>query len=192
MTDMQAWIAQYLAGTQQALAALPQETLAQIIEVLRAAHRDDRQVFAMGNGGSAATAQHFICDLGKGASDKIGKRFRCMSLNDNVAWMTAIGNDYAYEDVFVRQLENFARAGDVALTMSVSGNSPNLVKAFAWANAHGLTTIAIVGGRRGTLATLAQHVVVVDGQHYGQVEDAHMCVAHILAYAFMDNPEIAR
>lgn len=192
MTDMKSWIAQYLTGVQKALAALPQETLAQIVAVLRAAHRDDKQIFVFGNGGSAATAQHFICDLGKGASDKIGKRFRCMSLNDNVAWMTAIGNDYAYEDVFVRQLENFARAGDVVLTMSVSGSSPNLVKAFAWAKAHGLTTIAIVGGKRGTLATLAQHLVVVDGQHYGHVEDAHMCVAHILAYAFMDNPEIAQ
>jgi D-sedoheptulose 7-phosphate isomerase len=192
MSDIKRWIGQYLAGVQKTFAALPQDTLATIIDVVRAAHREDRQIFVFGNGGSAATAQHFICDMGKGASDKIGKRFRCMSLNDNVAWMTAIGNDYAYEDVFVRQLENFARPGDVVMTMSVSGSSPNLVKAFEWANGHGLTTIAIVGGKRGTLATLAEHVVVIDSQHYGHVEDAHMCVAHILAYAFMEHPELAR
>ena len=185
--NMQEWIQQYIAGTVTTLQALPVDELARVVEVLAEAHRAERQIFTFGNGGSAATLQHFICDMGKGASDKLGIRFRCMSLNDNVAWMTAIGNDYCYEDIFVRQLENFARAGDVALTMSVSGNSPNLVKAIEWANAHGLTTRAVVGGARGRLASLARHAIVVDARHYGYVEDAHLCVAHILAYAFMDH-----
>jgi D-sedoheptulose 7-phosphate isomerase len=191
MKDINTWIAQYIAGVQGALATLPREEIAAAIDVLRAAHRDGRQVFVFGNGGSAATASHFVCDLGKGASDRLGKRFRCYTLNDNVSWMTAIGNDYCYEDVFVRQLENLAQPGDVVLTMSVSGSSPNLVKAFAWANAKGLVTMAIVGGKRGALAEMAQHTIVIDSQHYGYVEDMHLCVAHMLAYVFMEHPEIA-
>src|SRR5436305_90656 len=82
------------------------EGVARLISRLRQALAEDRQIFVFGNGGSAANASHFITDLGKGASDKIGRRFRCLSLNDNVSWLTALGNDYAYEDVFVRQLEN--------------------------------------------------------------------------------------
>ena len=86
-----------------------------------------------GNGGSAANASHFATDLGKGSSDKVGKCFRVLSLNDNVSWMTALGNDYTYDEVFVRQLMNYGKPGDLVLTMSVSGNSPNLVKAIDWA-----------------------------------------------------------
>ena len=77
------------------------------------------------------------------------KRFRVLTLNDNPAWLTAIGNDYAYEDVFVRQLENFARPGDVLISGSVSGNSPNLVKAFEWAKEQGLITVSITSSKRG-------------------------------------------
>src|SRR5208282_3849385 len=129
-----------------------------------------------GNGGSAANASHFATDLGKGASDKVGRRFRCMSLNDNVMWMTALANDYSYEDIFVRQLENFSESRDLVLALSVSGRSPNVVKAVEWANEHGLETIALVGGQRGALAQLARHVVVIESTHYGVVEDSHMAI----------------
>jgi len=144
-----------------------------------------------GNGGSAANASHFVTDLGKGASDKVGKRFRCLSLNDNVSWMTALGNDYAYEDVYVRQLENYARPGDLVLVMSVSGNSPNVVKAVEWAKRHGVYIVALIGGKRGRLAELADEPVVIDSHHYGRVEDAHMAICHMLCYAFIEMPEIA-
>src|SRR4029078_6251554 len=100
---------------------------------------EDRQMFVLRNGGSAANASHFATDLGKGSSDKLGKRFRVLCLNDNVSWMTAIGNDYSYEDIFVPQLENYGRKGDIALTISVSGNSPNCVKALDWSRKNGLT-----------------------------------------------------
>jgi len=115
-----------------------------------------------------------------------------MSLNDNVSWMTAIGNDYAYEDVFVRQLENYARPGDLVMVMSVSGNSPNVVKAVEWAKRNGVFTVAMVGGKRGRLAELADIPVVIDSHHYGRVEDAHMAICHMICYAFMEMPEIAR
>ena len=106
--------------------------------------------------------------------------------------MTAIGNDYAYEDIFMRQLENFAQPGDLVLALSVSGQSPNLVKAVQWANEHGLETIALVGGKRGGLADIARHVVAIKSTHYGRVEDAHMTVCHLLCYAFMENSHWAK
>jgi D-sedoheptulose 7-phosphate isomerase len=186
---MNAWITQYVAAQKAALDTIPVDAVARLIGLLRQAWQDDRQIFVFGNGGSAANASHFATDLGKGASDKLSRRFRVLSLNDNVAWMTALGNDYAYEDVFVRQLQNYARPGDVLLTMSVSGSSPNLVKAVEWAARNGLATIALVGGKRGRLAELAQEVVVIGDTHYGRVEDCHMGICHMLCYAFMERPE---
>ena len=189
---MKDWISKYIQAQQAILEAIPSEGVERLIELFGKALREDRQIFVFGNGGSAANASHFITDLGKGASDKLGRRFRCMTLNDNVSWMTALGNDYSYEDVYVRQLENFARPGDIAMTLSVSGSSPNLVKAFDWAAKKGLETVALVGGKRGKLAQIAKHVLVVDSEHYGRVEDAHMLICHLLCYAFMEKPEIVR
>jgi D-sedoheptulose 7-phosphate isomerase len=106
--------------------------------------------------------------------------------------MTALANDYAYEDVFVRQLENYGRKGDIALGLSVSGSSPNCVKAFEWAKQHGPHTIALVGGKRGRMAQIAEHVLVIDDTHYGRAEDAQMDICHMLCYAFMENPELGK
>src|SRR3954469_13414955 len=186
------WVGRYLQQQKAAIDSIPEELVTRIVDRFRGAIAEDRQVFVFGNGGSAANASHFITDLGKGASDKLGKRFRCMSLNDNVSWMTAIGNDYAYEDVFVRQLENYARPGDLVMVMSVSGNSPNVVKAVEWAKRNGVFTVAMVGGKRGRLAELADIPVVIDSHHYGRVEDAHMAICHMICYAFMEMPEIAK
>jgi D-sedoheptulose 7-phosphate isomerase len=190
------WIGRYLQKQKEALDSIPRDAVARLINKLRAALAEDRQVFVFGNGGSAANASHFVTDLGKGSSDKlvqtVGKRFRCLSINDNVSWLTALGNDYAYEDVFVRQLENYARRGDLVLVMSVSGNSPNLVKAVEWAKRNGVYTAALVGGKRGRLSEMADEPVVIESQHYGRVEDAHMAICHMLCYAFMEMPEIAK
>jgi D-sedoheptulose 7-phosphate isomerase len=187
---MRPWITEYLQRQKAALDAIPIEIVERLILVLQRALAEDRQIFVFGNGGSAANASHFVTDLGKGASDRIGKRFRCLSLNDNVSWLTALGNDYAYEEVFVKQLQNYARRGDVVLVMSVSGNSPNAVRAIEWAAQNGLTTLALVGKKRGRLAELAEHVIAIDSEHYGRVEDAHMGICHMLCYAFMENPEL--
>jgi D-sedoheptulose 7-phosphate isomerase len=192
MVVMNSWICNYVSAQKAALDSIPAQAVEQLIKLMRHALQEDRQIFVFGNGGSAANASHFITDLGKGASDKVGRRFRCLSLNDNVSWMTALANDYAYEDIFVRQLENYARPGDVAMALSVSGNSPNVVKALAWARKTGLTTIALVGGKRGEMARIAEHVVVIDSTHYGRVEDAQMGICHMICYAFMENPEWAK
>lgn len=185
------WISDYIRQQKAALDSIPVEAVSDIIKVFSDALMKDRQIFIFGNGGSAANSSHFITDLGKGASDKLGNRFRCLSLNDNISWITALGNDYSYEDVFQRQLQNFARPGDLVMTLSVSGNSPNLVKAIDWAVNNGMYTIALVGAKRGRLAQLAQKVIVVNSEHYGRVEDAHMGICHMICYAFMENPKLA-
>jgi D-sedoheptulose 7-phosphate isomerase len=189
---MNKWIPDYVRAQQTALDSIPADGVAQLVEKLREALKEDRQIFAFGNGGSAANASHFATDLGKGASDKVGKCFRVLSLNDNVSWLTALGNDYAYDQVFVRQLRNYGKPGDLVLTMSVSGNSPNLVKALEWAKQNGLITVALVGAKRGRMAELADQVIVINDTHYGRVEDAHMGICHMVCYAFMEHPELAK
>src|SRR5213596_2124103 len=185
---MNRWITDYLNAQKAAHASISVDAVEHIIEQFRQALKEDRQIFVFGNGGSAANASHFATDLGKGSSDKLGKRFRIISLNDNASWMTALGNDYAYEDVFVRQLMNYARPGDLVLVMSVSGDSPNVVKAVEWANTSGVRTVALVGGQRGKLAEIAGQAIVINDTHYGRAEDAHMGICHMICYAFMENP----
>jgi D-sedoheptulose 7-phosphate isomerase len=187
---MKDWIAGYLAAQKATLNSIPIDAVDALVQRFQQALREDRQIFVFGNGGSAANASHFATDLGKGASDRLNRRFRVLSLNDNVSWMTALGNDYAYEDLFVRQLMNYARAGDLVLTLSVSGNSPNLVKALEWSRKNSLHTIALVGAKRGRMAELAHQVIVVNDTHYGRVEDAQMGICHMLCYAFMENPAL--
>jgi D-sedoheptulose 7-phosphate isomerase len=189
LQTMKNWISDYIQAQKAAHDSIPAAALAEVIELLRDTLKEDRQVFVFGNGGSAANASHFATDLGKGSSDKLGKRFRVLSLNDNVSWMTALGNDYSYEDVFVGQLQNYGRRGDLALALSVSGNSPNCVKALEWARKNGLRTVALVGARRGRMAEVAEKVIVINDTHYGRVEDAQMGICHILCYAFMEHPE---
>jgi D-sedoheptulose 7-phosphate isomerase len=187
---MKHWISDYIAAQHAALDSVSKPAVEALVQTLKKVWLEDRQVFAIGNGGSAANASHFATDLGKGASDKLGKRFRVMSLTDNTAWITALGNDYAYEEIFSRQLENLARPGDLAIAISVSGNSPNLVKAVEWANAHGLETAALVGAKRGRLAEIAAQVLVTEDTHYGRVEDVQMHILHMLCYAFMELPSL--
>ena len=186
---MRTWIGDYIGSQKSALDSIAIGEVEGLITLLQRALREDRQIFVFGNGGSAANASHFVTDLGKGASDAIGKRFKCLSLNDNVSWMTALGNDYAYEEIFVQQLRNLARAGDVAMALSVSGNSPNVVRAMEWAGENGLRTIALVGWKRGRLGEVAETVLAIDSDHYGRVEDAQMGICHMLCYAFMEHAD---
>ena len=189
---MKNWITHYLAAQKRTTESIPAEAVARIIEVLRRAILEKRQIFCIGNGGSAANSSHFTTDLGKCSAEALGRAIRVSSLTDNTAWITALGNDYAYEDIFVRQLKNYGQSGDVLIGVSVSGNSPNLVKAFEWANENGLTTVALVGAKRGRMADLAKELVVIDDTHYGRVEDAQMHILHLLCYAFVENPELGK
>ena len=192
MTNVNQWLVDYVQAQKSALDSIPLDAVGQLIEKLRVAVQEERQIFVFGNGGSAANASHFAADLGKSASDRIGKWFRVLSLNDNVSWLTALGNDYAYEEVFVRQLRNYARPRDLALGISVSGSSPNCVKALEWAKTHGLQTVALVGGKRGRMAEIVDQSIVINDTHYGRVEDAQMGICHLLCYAFIEHPEWAK
>jgi D-sedoheptulose 7-phosphate isomerase len=188
---MKQWISDYIRLQKAAHDSIPIEGVLEVVQKLVAALKEDRQVFIFGNGGSASNASHFATDLGKGASDKLGKRFRIFSLNENVSWMLALGNDYAYEDIFVRQLHNYGRAGDLALALSVSGNSPNCVKALEWAKQNGLRTVAMTGANKGRMAAVAEQSLIINDTHYGRVEDAQMGICHLLCYAFIEHPEWA-
>ena len=189
---MKKFLTDYIARQQKTLDTIPIDQVSQIVDMFRDALRQDQQIFVFGNGGSAANASHFVTDLGKGSSDKTWRRFRCMSINDNTPWITALGNDYAYDEIFTRQLMNFARKGDIVFVMSVSGNSPNLVNAALWAKENKLRVVALVGGKKGKLAELGDVTVVVDDTHYGRVEDAHMGICHMIAYAFMETESLQK
>lgn len=189
--NLNPWYAEYIQAQRAAHNSIPLEAVATLVGRMRTLLHQGGQFFVFGNGGSAANASHFATDLGKSSSDKLGKRFRVFSLSDNIAWITALGNDYAYEDVFVGQLQNFGRAGDIAMTISVSGNSPNCVKALQWAKDHGLYTVALVGAKRGRLAEIADLPMVINDTHYGRVEDVQMGICHMLCYAFVENPKWA-
>jgi D-sedoheptulose 7-phosphate isomerase len=186
--NVNAWIAEYVSAQNRAIESVPVEAIAGALALIRRAGTEGRRIFVCGNGGNAANAAHFTTDLGKNASLASPQPFKVLSLADNVSWMTAIGNDFAFDDVFVRQLTNHASAGDLLVLSSVSGNSPNLVAAASWAKEHGLVTIALVGQKRGRIADLADHLIVVEDVHYGRVEDAQMNILHMLCYAFVELP----
>jgi D-sedoheptulose 7-phosphate isomerase len=189
---MKTFIRKYLNDQKSAIDSIPVDEVEKLIQKFRTALQEDRQIFVFGNGGSAANASHFVTDLGKSASDKAYKRFRCLSLNDNMQWITAIGNDYAFEDIFKRQLENYAKPGDIVMVMSVSGSSPNVVSAVKWCKENDVHTIALVGGKKGTLSTLVDQLIVIDSLHYGRVEDCHMHICHMICYAFVENEELQK
>ena len=186
------WLQNYIEEQKKVMDTVPIDKVAEIIEKFVDANKNKKQIFVFGNGGSASNASHFITDLAKGASEVSKNQFKCFSLNECTSLITAIANDSAYENIFVKQLENFANPGDLVLTMSVSGSSPNLVKAIEWANEKDLYTIALVGGKLGTISHMADKVVIIDSTHYGVVEDLHMMICHMIAYAFIENPGLTK
>lgn len=169
-----------------ALDTVDLDRVEELIEVFRKARAEDRQIFVFGNGGSAATANHFACDIVKGASYGRDKRFRIMALSEQVATMTAYSNDVGYESVFVEPLKNFARPGDIAMAISGSGNSENVIRAIAYANSIGCYTVGLSGMSGGRLRPSVDLSVHVPANHMGRVEDAHFFVCHMVCYHFMD------
>ena len=156
------------------------------IEWFAEARDKGHAIFTAGNGGSASTASHFVCDVLKGASYQRDSRFRIMALTDNLATITAYSNDVSYNAVFTEQLKNFAKQGDLFLAISGSGNSPNVVEAMDYANSIGCRTIALTGRDGGKLAKIAQLNIHAPDPHMGRIEDGHMIVCHMIAYYFME------
>lgn len=161
--------------------SVPGDALARAAAVLTAAYSSDRTIYACGNGGSAAISNHLLCDHAKCIRTDTDLMPRVVSLAANLELITAIANDISYDDVFVHQLQNLGRPGDVLITISASGDSENVVRAAQWARDHGLQTIAMTGfsgGRTGRLADIHLHV---EGDNYGVIEDVHQSLMHILA-----------
>jgi len=176
----------YVSELKQTLDRLPLAAIDRVVERLHQARVNRNQVFLMGNGGSAATATHFACDLGKNTVAPGFPRFRVMSLNDNMSFFSACANDYGYETVFAEQLTNFIDKDDVVLAISASGNSANVLRAIELANKSGAYTIGWSGYDGGKLAQLVDLPVVVPNHNIEQIEDIHMMIAHMVTAALRE------
>ncbi len=176
----------YKADLLNAIDTIDLDKVGQAIDILIQARNENRRIFVCGNGGSASTASHFVCDMLKGASFKRDKRFRIMALTDSLPTITAYANDVTYDCVFVEQLKNFAEPGDVVMAISGSGNSPNVLHAIEYANSIGCRTIALSGRDGGKLGLMAELNLQACHPHMGRIEDVHMIVTHMICYYFMD------
>lgn len=180
MRDYTKEIIAYFEREKQVLDMIDKSSLSQVMNILEQARLDGRQIFIMGNGGSAATASHYCCDFNKGISMSKEKRYRMICLNDNVPTMMAYANDISYDDVFVGPLQNFYNEGDVVIGISGSGNSGNVVKAMEWAKDHGAVTVAFTGYDGGKLKQIARYGVHVPIDDMQITEDLHMVFDHCM------------
>lgn len=174
-------IQRYLEEVQCTLAALPLERIQEVVDVLLSANRAGSTVFTLGNGGSAATASHFACDLAKGTIVPDCPRFRVIALTDNIPLMTAWSNDVSYEDVFTEQLTGLIERGDIVVAFSGSGNSPNVLRAVELARRAGGITIGFTGFSGGKLSSLVDVSVTVPNNCMEQIEDVHIVLCHLIA-----------
>ena len=178
--------AMYKSTLFAALDTIDLSNVSRAVEIMTEARANDRTIFVCGNGGSASTASHFVCDMVKGASFQRESRFRIMALTDSLPTITAYSNDVAYECVFAEQLKNFARPDDVVMMISGSGNSPNVLRAAECARSIGCRTIALTGRDGGKLGPLAELQIRVAEPHMGRIEDGHMAICHMICYYFME------
>ena len=174
----------YLNRLETEIRRISQPALHQWADLVFDAWKQDRFVYIIGNGGSGTTASHMAEDLGKSTlrpedlQDETKKRLKVLSLTDNAGWLMAVGNDVGYEDIFVQQLMNYGRTGDLVIAISGSGNSPNVLKAVSWANRHGLITFGLTGYSGGKLKQQQQFGLHVDLNDMGMVESIHLCLFH--------------
>lgn len=180
-------IDKYFDRLKSAIDALDRQELDYFIQILLKARDNDKHIYIMGNGGSAATASHFVCDFNKGMSYQQDKKFKMICLNDNVATMLAYSNDVGYEDVFVEQLRNFLKKDDVVIGISGSGNSKNILKAVNYANSVGAVTIGLTGFNGGELKKKASMSVNANIDDMQISEDIHMMICHMIYNILMSN-----
>lgn len=171
---------EYLEGLKGVLAAFDYDTYEQIVQMLLNAYHNERQIFVMGNGGSGATASHFACDINKGCCFELQKKFKMICLNDNMPTVLALANDVSYDSVFEEQMKNFFRPGDLALGISGSGNSVNVLRAMRYAREKGGQAIGFCGFSGGKLAKAVDVAFVVPVHDMQKVEDVHVIVVHMM------------
>jgi len=174
----------YIARLKTEIDRISRDELRHWADLIYAAWQQGKFVFIFGNGGSGTTASHMAEDLGKSTlrssdlKDESKKRLKVLSLTDNAGWIMAVGNDVAYDQIFVQQLMNYGSAGDVVIAISGSGNSPNVLSAVDWANRHGLVTFGLTGYSGGKLRSMAKHGLHVALDDMGMVESIHLCLFH--------------
>lgn len=170
---------QYFEELRRVAALVSHDVIDQIAAIVLGAFESERTVYIFGNGGSAALASHFACDLGKGTAHcNGGKRLRVLALTDNVPTLTAWANDLSYEDAFSEQLRNFVQAQDVAFAISGSGNSKNVLNALQVARETGATTVGISGFEGGKMKALCDVCAIVPSNNMQIIEDLHLAMAH--------------
>lgn len=180
--DPKAFADWYRRQTLEQWKSLDLEAVARLAGAVVEAERSGRMVYVMGNGGSAASASHIACDFSKTASVKGRKQVKCLSLADNAAFITAVGNDLSFEDIFSRQLENVLEKGDLVILVTGSGNSPNMIQAAQLARDRGAVTAGLLGFDGGRLLKMVDIPMLVPCDQYGVVEDMHMAVCHIVTF----------
>ena len=176
-------ISDYIDGLENCLKALSEQAIIDVVETIFKAYQKDKQVIIMGNGGSASTASHFARDLRIGSRAEGKPRVRATSITDNMVMVTSLANDMDYSSVFKEQLVDQVNEGDVVIGISASGNSPNVLKAIEYAREKGAITIALTGFDGGKLKGLVDKAIIVSSWDYGQVEDVHLSLDHIITYA---------
>jgi D-sedoheptulose 7-phosphate isomerase len=174
---------QYIERLKKVLDAIDGGAFAAMADAILEAYSRGAHIFVMGNGGSGSTASHLACDINKGCCIDLDKKFKTICLNDNMPTMLALANDLSYEAVFEEQLKNFFNSGDLVIGISGSGNSENVLRAVAYAKAHGGKTAGWSGFGGGRLASMVDLAFVVRSHDMQQVEDAHMVLAHMLMQA---------
>lgn len=174
----------YLGDLKELINAIDINEIIEFIKVLENAYNNGKTIFIMGNGGSAATASHFACDINKGVSLKLQKKFKVLCLNDNIPIMLAYSNDISYDSVFIEQLKNFIMNDDLVIGISGSGNSKNVLNAIKYANKVGARTFGIIGCDGGKLKDIAQKSLIIKSFDMQKIEDCHMILVHLTMQYF--------
>jgi D-sedoheptulose 7-phosphate isomerase len=170
----------YFAELEQMVRSISLSDLRKVLSLLEQAYRKEHRIFIMGNGGSAATASHFALDLAKNTIVPGAVRLKAISLTDHVPLITAWSNDTAYDHIFAEQLANLIEPGDVAIGISTSGNSRNVINGLRLARESRAYTVGLLGAKGGKIKEMVDAYVLVPGQNIEQEEDAHMILAHVI------------
>jgi D-sedoheptulose 7-phosphate isomerase len=184
------YIQNYISTLQQTMNQLPQPLISEVIHVLQRARMQGNQVFIMGNGGSASTASHFVCDLAKNTRSEKLPHFRAIGLTDNMEIFSAYANDEGYESVFSQQLVNLIRPEDIVIAISASGNSKNVINAVEEARKYAATTIGFTGFDGGRLGQIVDINIHVNSSIIEHVEDIHLMLEHMIVRTIKDQPFI--
>lgn len=181
--DNSQYITDYYSELKTSLDSISSTELGEIVSVLKQAAATHKMIYICGNGGSASTASHMACDLAKGTRIQGFPFFRVICLNDSMSQLTAWSNDTNYDNSFSGQLEGLGRPGDILITISGSGNSPNVLSAAQTAAQLGMTNVGFIGFQGGKLKNVVDYSIVIPARTIEQVEDVHMTLVHSIATA---------